>query len=197
MSTKDSDPESGERTGDQPPAAGEPDGAEPAYRLSPALIATLVAVPVMVIIAFIVVAVIQSNEVSQTPVDSYATSAEAADRCPGLISELPDSFGDYGGKTVDGDTVRWTADGSTEPLVFRCGVARPEGLAPTSALQVVHPTQWFITDTEESRGQAYVLVDRRPYVAVWVPVGAGNGPLTDISALVAKLPQAPLDFGGN
>ncbi|GAA3956938.1 DUF3515 domain-containing protein [Gordonia caeni] len=197
MSTKDSDPESGERAGDQPQAAGEPDAAEPAYRLSPALIATLVAIPVMVIIAFIVFAVIKSNEVSATPVDSYAASDEDTDRCPQLIGELPETFGDYADKTVDGNTVRWTTEGSTEPLVFRCGVARPEDLAPTSALQVIHPTQWFITDTEEARGQAYVLVDRRPYVAVWVPAGAGNAPLTDISALVAELPPAPLDFGGN
>lgn len=199
MSEKDSaggDEQTGEEQAADEQTVDERSAPEP-YRLSPALIATMVAVPVMVLVGFIAFAAIKSNEVPATPVDSYAASGEGADRCPQLVDQLPESFGDYGGKTVDGDTVRWTTEGSNEPLVFRCGVARPDDLAPTSALQVIHPTQWFITDTDEDRGQAYVLVDRRPYVAVWVPSGAGNGPLTDISEMAAELPPAPLDFGDN
>lgn len=165
--------------------------------LSPALIATMITVPVMVIAAFIAVAAMKNRQVPSTPVESYATVSAGAQECGPLIAKLPDSFGDYGDKAVDGQVVRWTrTDGtSREPLVLHCGVARPEALAPTSALQVINPVQWFITDTDTARGQAYVVVDRRPYVAVWVPVGAGNGPLTDISALVADLPAGPLDFG--
>ncbi len=176
---------------DGPPARGE------RGPLSPALIATLIAVPVMVIAAFVFVAALKNRQVRSTPVESYATVSEGAQECGPLIEKLPDSFGDYGDKTVDGNVVRWsrTDGGSREPLVLHCGVARPEALAPTSALQVINPVQWFITDTDPARGQAYVVVDRRPYVAVWVPVGAGNGPLTDISGLVAGLPAGPLDFG--
>lgn len=161
------------------------------------MIATLIAIPVMVIAGFIAFAVMKNRQVPTTPIESYATSSEQVQACGSLIESLPVSFGEYGDKKVDGTTVRWqrTDGGSREPLVLRCGVARPAGLAPTSALQVINPVQWFITDTDTERGQAYVVVDRRPYVAVWVPIGAGNGPLTDISALVAKLPQAPLDFG--
>ena len=179
--------------------AVESSAADEPARLSPALIATLVAIPAMVLAGFIVFAVFKSSEQAMTPVDSYATVEQDAAACGPLIAKLPESFGDFGGREIDGDTVRWTssADDDGDPLVFKCGVARPEALAPTSALQVINPTQWFITDTDEERGQAYVLVDRRPYVAVWVPKSAGNGPLTDISGLMAQLPAAPLDFGSN
>ncbi|GAC57235.1 hypothetical protein GOHSU_17_00390 [Gordonia hirsuta DSM 44140 = NBRC 16056] len=181
------------------PAPTPPADSEP-YRLSPALIATLATIPTMVIIGFIVFAMLKTKEAEKIPVDSYATSTEAAERCGPLIAQLPESFGEYGGKSVEGNTVRWTSsenEQSPDPLVFRCGVARPEALAPTSSLQVINNEQWFMTDTDESRGQAYVLVDRRPYIAVWVPSGAGNGPLTKISGLAGELPSAPLDFGDN
>ncbi|GEE03576.1 membrane protein [Gordonia spumicola] len=168
-------------------------------RLSPALIATLVAVPVAVIALFITFAAIKGSrhaDPDPIPVDSYSTTgAEGADKCPAFIDLLPDALGDFGGKTVDGTTVRWTKDDS-EPIVLRCGVTRPGELAPTSSLQVIDPVQWFMTDTIEGRGQVYVCVDHRPYIAMWVPAGAGNAPITDVSNLIAKhLVRAPLDFG--
>lgn len=184
-----------------PGAAGTfPDAASSAaaYRLSPALIATLVAIPTMVIIGFIVFAAMKTAEAAQIPIDGYAASDEAADKCGPLIATLPESFDGYGGKRVDGDTVRWEpagGDPSADPIVFRCGVARPEGLAPTSALQVINAAQWFQTESVDGRGQAWVLVDRRPYVAMWVPAGAGNAPLTQVSNLSDGLTPMPLDFG--
>ncbi|WP_440712541.1 DUF3515 domain-containing protein [Gordonia sp. FQ] len=174
----------------------EQTGREP--RLSPALIATLVAIPVMVVAGFIAFAVLRSDRASTVPIESYSTSSENADLCGPLIAKLPESFDDYRHKKVDGNTVTWTSNksgDSGDPLMLRCGVARPKDLAPTSALQVINAVQWFMTDSDTSRGQAFVVVDRRPYVAVWVPVGSGNGALTDISGLVAGLPEAPLDFG--
>ena len=50
-------------------------------------------------------------------------------------------------------------------IVVRCGVERPGDLAPPAAFRVVNPVQWF-ADTREGSGQAYVAVDRRPYVAL-------------------------------
>ncbi|WP_035719958.1 DUF3515 domain-containing protein [Gordonia shandongensis] len=175
---------------DGPGSTGEP------FQLHPAFLATLVAVPVAVIIGFIAYAAIHFSGSSDepTPIDSYGTGPEA-DRCAAFIAALPDQLGEFGDKSVDGTTVRWSKDES-EPVVLRCGTARPDKLAPTSGLQVINPVQWFLTDSIEDRGQAYVSVDHRPYVAVWVPVGAGNAPITDISALIAEnLPRSPLDFG--
>ena len=168
-------------------------------QLSPALIATLVAIPVMVIAGFITFAALKNRAAPDTPVDSYAVTGQDAKACDDFIAALPDSFGDYAGKEVTGDLVRWPSvdpERGGDPITLRCGVVRPDDLAPTSALQVIDPVQWFITDSIEGRGQAYVVVDRRPYVGVWVPAGAGNAPLTDISKVIAqKLPAAPLDFG--
>ncbi|MFZ2510943.1 MAG: DUF3515 domain-containing protein [Gordonia sp. (in: high G+C Gram-positive bacteria)] len=168
------------------------------YRLSPGLIATLVAIPTMAIIGFIAFAALKTAEAAKIPIDSYATSTEAADKCGPLIAALPDTFDGFGGKQVDGNTVRWEptrGEDSADPVVFRCGVARPDRLAPTSALQVINAAQWFQTESIEGRGQAWVLVDRRPYVAMWVPTGAGNAPLTQVSNLSDDLAPMPLDFG--
>jgi len=168
-------------------------------RLSPALIATLVAVPVAVIALFITFAAIKSSnrpDADPIPVESYSLAqGEGADQCPAFIKALPDTLGDFTDKSVDGTTVRWT-QADSEPIVLRCGVTRPAELAPTSSLQVIDPVQWFMTDTIEDRGQVYVCVDHRPYIAMWIPVGAGNAPLTDVSNLIARtLTRAPLDFG--
>ena len=167
--------------------------------LSPALIATLVAVPVVVIGVFIAFAAFKFStrpDSGPIPVDEYSTAqGEDAQKCPAFLDALPETLGDYGGKSVDGTTVRWSMNGS-DPIVVRCGVARPEGLAPTSGLQVIDAIQWFMTDTVDGRGQAYVSVDHRPYVAMWLPSGSGNAPITDVSTLIAqKLTRAPLDFG--
>ena len=52
------------------------------------------------------------------------------------------------------------------------------------------------SDSIAGSGEAYVSVDHRPYVAMWVPANAGNGPITDVSATIEEvLPRAPLDFG--
>jgi len=170
-------------------------GRDDQGRLSPALIATLVAIPVMVIAGFITVAVLKSNADTEVPIDSYATIAQDADKCGDFLDSLPRSYDEFTDKKRDGDTVRWTDDENRQ-VVLRCGVARPTALAPTSALQVIHPVQWFITDTQEGVGQAYVAVDHRPYIAVWLPAGAGSGAITDISAAIdEQLPAAPLDFG--
>ncbi|MGO3326503.1 DUF3515 domain-containing protein [Gordonia sp. (in: high G+C Gram-positive bacteria)] len=177
----------------------EPSDDEQRSPLSPALIATLVAVPVMVIAVFITFAAVKyANRPNSEsiPVEDYSTAqGEGSEKCPAFLDALPDRLGDFDGKSVDGATARWSKEGS-DPVVIRCGVTRPDELAPTSALQVIDPVQWFMTDTVAGRGQAYVSVDHRPYIAMWVPAGSGNAPITDVSALVAqRLTRAPLDFG--
>ncbi|RPA62219.1 DUF3515 domain-containing protein [Gordonia oryzae] len=179
---------------------GEPDHAryegrsDP--RLSPALIATLITIPIMLIVGFIAFAALKSSDQQQIPVDSYAAPASADGRCATLIAALPGSFEGFGAKQVDGGTATWKGSEGGDPVTVRCGVDRPSELAPSSRLQTVNGVQWFITDTIENRGQAYVCVDHRPYVALWVPVSGGNSSITDVSAAIGRvLPTGPLDFG--
>lgn len=174
-----------------------PPGAHSGPRLSPALIATLITIPVMVIVGFITYAALKSSQSSGTPVDSYAAaeSSVSAD-CAKFLAALPDSFEGFGTKSVDGGTASWSGPDGGDPVQVRCGVNRPSDLAPSSRLQTVNGVQWFITDTVEGRGQAYVCVDHRPYVALWVPASGGNASITDVSATIGKvLPAGPLDFG--
>ncbi len=165
-------------------------------RLSPALIATLVTIPVMVIVGFIVFAALRSDNSDSTPVDSYAAESSTPPECSKFLASLPQTFEGYGDKKVSGTQASWPASKDGDPVIVRCGVSRPAELSPTSNLQVVNPVQWFITDSIEGSGQAFVCVDHRPYVALWVPVNAGNGPITDVSAAIEQtLPRGPLDFG--
>lgn len=172
------------------------DSHRPGPRLSPALIATLVAVPVMVIAGFIAYVALQPTDTT-TPVDAYAAAESGANGdCAKLFAALPTTFEGFGSKLISGDTARWSGSDGGDPVTVRCGVGRPAEFAPSSRLQAVNGVQWFITDTIDGRGQAYVCVDHRPYVALWVPVSAGNASITDVSAAIGRvLPSGPLDFG--
>ena len=168
-------------------------------RLSPALVATLVAIPVMVLAGFIVFAAMRPDPV--TPIESYDSVGPVAAECTRLLTEAPDTFEGFGTKEVSGDRATWPSTGPGDDMTLRCGVTRPAELSPTSNLQEIHAAgqagvQWFITDTVDGSGQAYVCVDHRPYVAMWIPTNAGNGPITDISGLIDRtLERGPLDFG--
>ena len=172
-------------------------GSEP--RLSPALIATLVAIPVMVIAGFIAYAALRSDPTN--PVESYTAEETASKECAALLEKAPETFEGYGAKEISENRASWPAQGSGDDILLRCGVARPAELAPDSRLQLVQASghrgvQWFITDTVEGSGQAYVAVDHRPYVALWVPSTAGNAPITDISGVIDEtLARGPLDLG--
>lgn len=170
------------------------DKTKPSTGLHPALIATLVAIPVMVLVGFITFAALKPRTTS--PIDSYPTASNSTTAdCVKLIGALPKTFDGYNGISVDGSSVRWESRNDGEPISLRCGVARPDGLAPSSKLQVVHPVQWFITDSIDGRGQAYVAVDHRPYVAVWVPLNAGNTAITEISGIIDRtLVRGPLEL---
>lgn len=184
------------------PVAADRYGSGP--RLSPALIATLVTIPVMVLVGFIAYAALRSDDQSSTPVESYPVDAAVAPACEKFLAALPKHFDGFGDKEIRGQNAVWPAAGDGDDLTLRCGVTRPTDLAPTSGLQAIYPpgstgndgVQWFIVDSVEGAGESYVAVDHRPYVALWVPQNAGNGPITDITGVVSTtLQPAPLEFG--
>ncbi|QHN19972.1 DUF3515 family protein [Gordonia amarae] len=147
----------------------------------------------MVLTFFVVVAALKPDGESN-PVESLAAPQSDSPDCAKLVAALPERFDGFSDKKTGDGIVRYTSDDGD--IIVRCGVERPKDLAPTSALQVVNPVQWFMTDTREGSGQAYVAVDRRPYVALWLPITAGNAPITDVSTAISKaLPVAPLEFG--
>ncbi len=179
---------------------GEPDHARyeggSGPRLSPALIATLVTIPIMVIVGFITYAALKSSDQQQTPVDSYtaATSADAG-RCATLMAALPESFEGFGTKQVDGDTATWKGSDGGDPVTVRCGVDRPSELAPSSDCRRSTVCSGSSPTRSRTVGRP-MCVSITDYVALWVPVSGGNSSITDVSAAIGRvLPTGPLDFG--
>ncbi len=193
MSDDDDQAESPERPADRAATAKSTTAIRGADgRLSPAFLATLIAVPVMIVVGFIAFAMLRSN--AATPLDSMSAEPGTAQACAPLMAALPERLGAYGDKSVSGSAARWgRANG--DAVYLRCGVVRPTALAPSSRLQVVDSAQWFITD-DRNAGVAYVAVDHRPYVALWLPMDSGPTPISDVTALIDKhLQRAPLDLG--
>ncbi|GAA1480999.1 hypothetical protein GCM10009624_14390 [Gordonia sinesedis] len=166
-------------------------------RLSPALIATLVTIPIMVLVGFIAFAAVKTpDNAGDTPIQSYAAESSAPAECAKFLAALPDRFTGFDAKQIEGAQASWGSTRAGGPLTVRCGVTRPAELTTSSALQEVFPVQWFLSDNIQGSGQAFVAVDHRPYVAIWIPVNAGNAPISDVSAVIDRtLPRAPLDFG--
>lgn len=171
--------------------APDDDAAGRDGRLSPALLATLITIPVMVLAGFVTFAVMRGH--GGTQLDSMAAAPGSQAACAPFLAALPDRLGDYRNKSVSGDTVRWRSD-KGDVVALRCGVARPAALAPSSRLQVVDAAQWFITDESDS-GVAYVAVDHRPYVALWLPRDSGPAPISEVTAVIDKhLQPGPLEL---
>ncbi|WP_235456790.1 DUF3515 domain-containing protein [Williamsia sp. Leaf354] len=169
-------------------------------RRSPALIATLVTIPVMVIVLFIAIAAFRTDSSGDSlPLASAAAPQSAEPDCAKLIAALPATFAGFDDRSESGGLVQWQPTGDAAgPVQLRCGVDRPTDLAPTSALQVVDPVQWFATGSgdPDATGTLWVAVDHRPYVALWLPSNSGNGPIADTSRILDRiLPRASIDLG--
>ncbi|WP_072802177.1 DUF3515 domain-containing protein [Rhodococcoides yunnanense] len=169
----------------------------------PAVIATAVALPVALLVGVIIAAVTISGSSTRAPEALGPVDAPAADseECASLLAALPASLGDYGptelAEPAPVGARAWAlADDVSEPVVLRCGLARPEGFDVAAPLQVVNGVQWFEVSGADSGIDAstWFVVDRAVYVAVTIPGGSGPTPLQDASnAVSAALPQTPLD----
>ncbi|MBT0565429.1 DUF3515 domain-containing protein [Williamsia sp. CHRR-6] len=164
---------------------------------SAALIATVVAIPVVVIVAFIVFAAARpdpSDPALPLPTITAPQSTEPA--CAKLIAALPRTFAGFAARTETDGLIEWREQGSgTGPLQLKCGVQRPNDLAPTSALLTVNAVQWF-SRSSTAPGTLWFAVDHRPYVALWIPDNAGNGPITDITDVIdTVLARSTIDLG--
>jgi len=179
-------------------------------RRSAARLATLVAVPVtLVLLAVVVLASRQAGSGAEpvAPAGSAATSAAALPSikvaapppltagqqraCQELISALPTDLGDLPARPVDSPSPYVAAWG--EPAVtLRCGVPRPPSFIATADVQQINGVSWFA----ERRGAttAWVAVDRPVYVEVLAPAADASAPVARLStAVTAALKPRPLD----
>jgi len=194
------------------PAATDSQKPAPARddRRSAARLATLVAVPVtLVLLAVAVVAARQAGSGAEPVAPATSAPASAAalpsikvapppplsagqqQACQQLISALPTDLGDLPARPVDSPSPYVAAWG--EPAVtLRCGVARPPSFVATADVQQINGVSWFA----ERRGPttAWVVVDRPVYVEVLAPAAAASAPVARLStAVTAALNPRPLD----
>ena len=182
-------------------------------RRSAARLATLVAVPVTVVLLAVAVLAERHGGSGAEPV-APASSAPATAKaskalpsvkvapppalsaaqqraCQDLISALPTDLGDLPARPVESSSPYVAAWG--EPAVtLRCGLPRPPSFIATADVQQINGVTWF----PERRGAttAWVVVDRPVYVEVLVPAVDASAPVARLStAVTAALKPSPLD----
>src|SRR5699024_11381048 len=186
-------------------APSEPEeSAEDASGRSPALIATAVALPLMVLVGVIVFAVLATRPPVLEPVAIGAAEAPEAESeaCTELIAAVPD---DLAGLTraevvdpVPPGAAAWQDpdDPDAEEVVLRCGLDRPHEFVQNSPLQVVGDVEWLEVDgaADGLESSTWTAVDRGVYIALTLPSGSGSGPIQRVSETIAEtLPAQDLD----
>lgn len=169
----------------------------------PALIATAVALPVVLVVAVLVAAIMARRApVEREPLVLGPVPAPAANgpACLELLPALPAELGDYTKSTLvepaPPATRAWQPRDGGEAIVLRCGLDRPQEFNRASALQVVNNVQWFEIRDEVAKSTTWFAVDRETYIALTLPDGTGPTPVQVVSDTIsAKLPPRPLDPG--
>ncbi|MFC4126497.1 DUF3515 domain-containing protein [Nocardia rhizosphaerae] len=159
---------------------------------SPALIATAVALPVILIVGVLVAAFIALRApVEREPLALGPVPAPAAEgpACLALLPALPADLGDYTKSTLvepaPPATRAWQHPDGGEPVVLRCGLDRPLEFNRASPLTEVNGVQWFQVRDEVGKVGTWFAVDRETYIALTIPDGSGAGAIQTVSDVVA------------
>ncbi|MFE7719404.1 DUF3515 family protein [Nocardia rhizosphaerihabitans] len=163
---------------------------------SPALIATAVALPIVLIVGVLAAAFIALRApVEREPLALGPVPAPAADgpACQALLPALPADLGDYTKSTLvepaPPATRAWQHPDGGEPIVLRCGLDRPLEFNRASTLTEINGVQWFQVRDEVGKVGTWFAVDRETYIALTVPDGSGTGAITTVSDVItANLP---------
>lgn len=187
------DAQTPEPSADQPATDADDDASTP---YSPALIATAVALPVILIVGVLVAAFIALRApVEREPLALGPVPAPAADgpACAALLPALPAELGDYTKSTLvepaPPATRAWQHPDGGEPVVLRCGLDRPLEFNRASPLTEVDGVKWFQVRDEVGKVGTWFAVDRETYIALTVPDGSGAGSIQTVSEIIrANLP---------
>ncbi|MHC1560456.1 DUF3515 domain-containing protein [Actinomycetospora sp. C-140] len=164
-------------------------------RLPRVLVAIALTVPVLVVVGVLVASAVLVREpipdadTVRIPVAPVATPAAASADCSRLLSGLPGEMVTERGMLarriiadpVPPGTVAWGGENGTAPVVMRCGLPRPDELAPGASLLVVDGVDWVAAEDGVPGATTWVTTDRAVYVGLTVPDGVGTGPVQDIS----------------
>ncbi|HEY0166982.1 MAG TPA: DUF3515 family protein [Jatrophihabitans sp.] len=170
------------------------------------MIATAIAVPVTVLLAFLLTAghsedpepapsssVLAAVTPPAPPTPDPATQAA----CVKVFAELPVQLGQLVPRRTDTDSSFVAAWG--EPaVVVRCGVAKPAVFGTAEAAQLVEVNSVLWQPDPQRDRTVYTTVDRSVYIDVTVPAGADQ-PLPLLAPAVSALPPlcTASDAAGN
>jgi hypothetical protein len=115
--------------------------------------------------------------------------------CKALLEVLPQRLGDYQRAPIATPappaTAAWRTATDSDPVVLRCGLARPTNFVVGSPIQVVDRVQWF--EAREGDRSTWYTVDRAVYVALTLPSESGPTPIQQLSELIDHaMPPVPI-----
>lgn len=198
----DSDSPDPDRTRADDTLPDESDNEGPTHEgRHPAVIATVIALPVALLVGVVVAAVLvgrnpATGTVGLGPVPAPEAQSQS---CTDLLEVLPDRMDDFSRADLADPAPPGAAawqDPDAAEVVLRCGLERPDEFDQAAALQIVDGVQWFEVSGADQGIEAstWFVVDRPVYVALTVPDGSGPTPVQDISAAIAEaLPRQDID----
>lgn len=162
------------------------------------LLIAAVAVAVAAVIAVLVIAAVRQLPEQLQPVPIVSVPAPRADspECRALMDALPEQLGDYrraeAAEPAPVGAAAWQDRPDADPVILRCGLARPAEFVVGAPIQVVEPVQWFeLTDAGRS---TWFAVDRPVYIALTLPSASGPTPIQAISEAISQtMPARPID----
>jgi hypothetical protein len=158
--------------------------------------------PALLVVA-VVVAALRSAGPS-TPTGPLALPPEntpdgGSTSCSALLKALPADLSSSPGpahsiplEPPTPGAVAWRAPGEVpDPVVLRCGVAKPPELTVSSALIDINGVSWLVRS--EAGSTTFTNVDRPVYSRLVVPRALGSGPVQTVSdTLRETLPERPV-----
>jgi Protein of unknown function (DUF3515) len=127
----------------------------------------------------------QRADLPVLPLEVPPVTPEADATCPALMSALPLELAGLPSRRVQSDTPFAYAWGDP-PVSMVCGVDRPDGFAPDSALYQINGVFWFVDDTDPGT-TVWTAVDRPVFVELQVPATVDSGPATVLSTTIAEV----------
>ncbi len=126
----------------------------------------------------------QRADLPVLPLEVPPVTPEAEASCPALMQELPLELVGEPSRRVRSESLFAYAWGEP-PVTLLCGVDRPEGFGPDSALYQINGVTWLVDDSAADT-TVWTAVDRPVYVELRVPATIDSAPATVLSTTIAE-----------
>lgn len=166
-----------------------------------AIVLAALAVAGLAVVGVLVVAGVSRKAPPPGPVAVVAIPSPGAESedCRALTAALPAEMDGYAraelAEPAPAGAAAWRpADGTSDPVILRCGIDRPLDFVAGTPVQMVNDVSWFrIADTGRT---TWIAVDRPVYVALTLPDGSGPAPIQLITKAISDtMPVQPVETG--